>query len=158
VSPELAIRLATAKDAEPIAVESMAEIEHNLNWKWLPHRVLEAIQDPATNVAVATIGGSMVAFGVMEYHDDQAHLMLFAVREDMRRRGFGSALLRWLEKVALVAGVGCLKVEARADNRPARAFYQKHGYIEIEEVSGMYGHKVDGVRFEKRMDATVNRA
>jgi ribosomal protein S18 acetylase RimI-like enzyme len=149
VNDHLVIRLATRKDAEAIALESMAEIEHNFDWTWHPLRVGRAISDPNTNVVVAIEGDAMVGFGIMEYEEEVAHLVLFGVREDMRRQGVGSALLAWLEKVATVAGVNRFRVEARLTNSGARAFYQKHGYVESEVVPGMYRDTEDGVRFEK---------
>ncbi len=154
----VAIRLATSKDAEAIALESMAEIEHNMGWTWHPHRVAGAIADPNTNVVVAVDSGAMLGFGIMEYEDECAHLVLFAVREDARRQGIGSALLKWLEKVASVAGVARLRVEARASNIAARAFYRMHGYSESVVVPHMYRGDEDGVRFEKVMGATVKEA
>jgi ribosomal-protein-alanine N-acetyltransferase len=149
VNDPLTIRLATRNDAEAIALESMAEIEHNLEWSWHPFRVGRAIDDPSTNVVVAIDGTAMLGFGIMEYEDEVAHLVLFGVREDMRRRGIGSALLAWLEKVASVAGVGRFRVEARLSNAGAREFYRKHGYVESEIVPAMYRDTEDGVRFEK---------
>jgi ribosomal-protein-alanine N-acetyltransferase len=152
----LAIRLATRKDAEVIALESVAEIEHNLGgWTWQTARVVQAIADPNTNVVVAVDGKVMLGFGIMEYEDDLAHLVLFGVCENVRRRGIGSALLAWLEKVASVAGVERLKVEARLSNTGARAFYRKHGYIESEVVPTMYGNSEGGVRFEKAIGAAI---
>jgi len=158
VNEHLAIRLATPKDAEAIALESMAEIEHNMDWSWHPDRVASAIADPNTNVAVAADGKAMLGFGIMEYKDETAHLVLFAVREDVRRRGVGSALLQWLEKVAAVAGVHELRVEARASNVAARTFYRKHGYSECQIVPDMYRGDEDGVRFEKKVGSTVKEA
>ena len=149
VDRDTSIRFATLADAEAIALESMAEIEHGLVWRWSPRRVSKAIVDPETNVAVAVDGESMVGFGIMKYDDDVAHLLLFAVREDARRQGVGSALLNWLEKVAQVAGVRRFVVEARNDNAGARAFYLRHGYRELETVRRMYYGVVDGVRLEK---------
>jgi len=151
----LTIRLARPKDAEAIALESMAEIEHNLGWSWHPHRVACAIDDPNTNVVVAVNGEVMLGFGIMEYEEDVAHLVLFAVREDVRRRGIGSALLAWLEKVASVAGVGRFKVEARSSNAGARAFYRRRDYVEIEVVPSMYKNEEAGVRLEKIVGATL---
>jgi len=143
------IRLATPADAEAIALESMAEIEHGFEWSWEPSRVSEAIGDPETNVIVAVDGAAMLGFGIMEYRHEVAHLVLFAVREDARRRGIGSALLAWLEKVATEAGIAHFRVEARLSNTAARAFYQTHGYVEIKVVSGMYQGQEDGVRLQK---------
>lgn len=156
--PGLTIRLATALDAEAIALDSMSEIEHDLTWRWTPGRIVAAIDDPETNVAVAFEEGAMLGFGVMHYDDDVAHLQLFAVRENVRRRGIGSALLVWLERVARVAGVTTLKVESRLNNRPALAFYRKHGYLEVEAVRGMYDGSDDGVRLEKTISTAAKQA
>ena len=149
VERETSIRFATLDDAEAIALESMAEIEHGLVWRWSPKRVSRAIADRETNGTVAVDGETMLGFGIMKYDDDVAHLLLFAVREDARRQGIGSAMLAWLEQVALVAGVRRFVVEARHDNAGARAFYLRHGYVELETVRRMYYGVLDGVRLEK---------
>ena len=149
MDPIVTIRLATRKDAPAIALESMTEIEHGLSWTWNPDRVAEAIRDPNTNVAVAVADDAMLGFGIMRYEEEVAHLLLFAVHEDSRRRGVGSALLAWLEKVASVAGVNRLRAESRASNAVAREFYRKHGYVETGVVPRMYAKGVDGIRFEK---------
>ena len=155
MSERLDIRLATVTEAEDIALESMAEIEHNLHWSWTPQRVRKAMADAETNVAVALEEGKVIAFGIMEYKDNLAHLLLFAVREDARRRGVGSSLLRWLEQVARVAGVAHFKVEARRDNAAALAFYRKHGYCKRLAVTGMYQGTEDGIRLEKGGDTVM---
>lgn len=156
MNERLAIRLATLSDAETIALESMAEIEHNMGWTWHPQRVATAIADPDTNVAVAVDGDTLLGFGIMTYEEESAHLVLFAVSEGARRSGVGSALLKWLEKVASVAGVSHLKVEARLSNAGARAFYRAHGYNESDVVPAMYRGAEDGVHFEKVIRATAS--
>jgi len=149
VTNDFIIRLATPADAVAIALESMAEIEHGFEWHWEPSRISEAIGDRETNVIVAVDGAAMLGFGIMEYRREFAHLVLFAVREDARRRGIGSALLAWLEKVATEAGIANFRVEARLSNTVARAFYRRHGYVEIEVVAGMYQGQEDGVSLRK---------
>ena len=145
----LEIRLASAADAKAIAQLSRTEIEHDLPWKWTPSRVSHAIADHMTNVVVAFDGRFLAAFGIMLYREDTAHLQLLAVRPDVRRRGVGSKVLRWLEEVALVAGVSRLSLESREDNVAALSFYRKHGYVAGERIVGMYQGLEDGVRLEK---------
>lgn len=87
----------------------------------------------------------------MAYEDDAAHLLLFAVDAPDRRRGLGSRLLDWLEQVARTAGISRFRVEVRADNAGALAFYRKHGYVEREQVPGMYFGAEDGVALSKRL-------
>lgn len=148
------LRLAESRDASAIARLSKQEIEQGLAWSWTPARVGRAIADPDTNVLVARDEGGLLGFGIMIYREQHAHLCLFAVRPDGRRRGVGSALLAWLERVAQVAGVQRLSLEARHDNAPAIAFYQEHGYRTSGVVAGMYQGVEDGVRLEKWLSSS----
>lgn len=143
------IRLAVARDAPCIATMSRELIEQGLPWSWRPARVAQAIAAADTNVAVVGGPAQLVAFGIMEHADDDAHLLLFAVRASCQRQGLGSALLRWLEASALAAGARRIRLEARIANSAARCFYNEHGYHERVLVPGLYRGAVDGVRLEK---------
>jgi ribosomal-protein-alanine N-acetyltransferase len=145
----LAIRFATLADASAIAALSRDEIEHGLPWTWREGRVRRAIADPDTNVIVAGAPGEVQGFGLMFHADDDAHLLLFAVRRSRQRQGVGSALLQWLEAAAQAAGAARIRVEARRDNEAARSFYNEHGYHERDVVPGMYSGRLDGVRLDK---------
>ena len=145
----LTIRFATRVDAAAIAALSRDEIEHGLPWTWREGRVRNAIADPDTNFIVAGAPGEVRAFGLMYHADDDAHLLLFAVRRSQQRQGVGSALLQWLEAAAQAAGAARIRVEARMDNEAARSFYNERGYHEREIVRRMYSGSLDGVRLEK---------
>jgi ribosomal-protein-alanine N-acetyltransferase len=128
---------------------SRDHIEHGLPWRWRRERVARAIEDCDTNVVVVGETGGLVAFGIMSYLEDDAHLLLFAVRRASRRQGVGSAVLLWLEEVARAAGARRIRLEARRENAAARIFYNEHGYHERAIRRGMYGQAVDGIRMEK---------
>ena len=145
------IRLATPQDANCIAEMSRDQIEQGLEWSWQQPRVLRAIRDRSTNVAVVTEARSIAGFGIMQYDLETAHLALFAVRSLRQNRGLGSFLLSWLEKPAAIAGIVRLRLEARVDNRRAIAFYEKRGFVEWARVAGYYQGTVDAVRLEKRL-------
>jgi ribosomal-protein-alanine N-acetyltransferase len=146
---DVAVRFADLADAPAIAAMSREYIEHGLPWSWQPARVARAIRDPETNVVVVGRRGAIAAFGIMSYRDDDAHLLLFAVRRASQRQGIGSAILLWLEDVARAAGCRRIRVEARRDNVAARSFYNEHGYHERAIRTAMYSGVVDGVRLEK---------
>ena len=145
----LTLRLATRADAPGIARLSRDRIEQGLGWSWTTPRVLRSIADAATNVVVAQGDAGMLGFGIMKYHDDEAHLLLLAVHVDCGRRGIGSALVRWLEQAALVAGIGQVVLEARATNAAARAFYDRLGYREIQTLPGYYAGREACVRMAR---------
>lgn len=146
---DLAIRLAVPADAPAIAAMSRDYIEQGLPWSWQARRIARAIRDANTNVVVAGRADALVAFGIMSYLETDAHLLLFAVHHEHRRRGVGSAVLQWLEDVARAAGSSRIRVEARRDNVAARHFYNEHGYHERQIASAMYADDVDGIRLEK---------
>ena len=135
---KLNLQLATPADVLEIARMSRDLIEQGLGWSWTPQRVLRSVVDLHTNVVVALEASQLRGFGIMKYHDDEAHLLLLAVHPTAVRRGVGSALLAWLEKAAITAGVGQVYLEARASNAAARAFYRCAGYAEIQHLPGYY--------------------
>jgi ribosomal-protein-alanine acetyltransferase len=143
------VGLAKPADAARIAQMSRDFIEYGLGWKWTAARILRCVRDESTNVVAAREGNDLIGFAIMQYKEEEAHLLLFAVVAANRRQGVGSALLSWLEKTALTAGTGLIYLEARMRNTEARAFYQKHGYREIARVRGMYRGVEDGVRLAK---------
>jgi ribosomal-protein-alanine N-acetyltransferase len=145
------IRLATADDAGAIAEMSRSYIEQGLGWSWREGRVLRAIGDASTNVAVMTDDEKIVGFGIMQYWLEASHLALFAVRPRHRNRGLGRVLISWLEKPARIAGIERMRVETRADNQKAIAFYQQLGFTPLKTVTGYYGGVVDALQMEKRL-------
>jgi ribosomal-protein-alanine N-acetyltransferase len=148
------IRLATRADAAAISAMSRDEIEQGLPWSWTESRVLGAIHNRDTNVAVMGEPGALRGFGIMAYRDELAHLLLFSVRPEYRRRGVGSELLRWLEEVAVNAGVQRIVVECRRDNAGARNFYAETGYHELAISKGYYRGVEDAVQLEKWLAET----
>ena len=149
---DISIRLAAPDDAPHIARMSRDLIEQGLGWSWTPQRVLHSIADPLTNVAVALDqAGTRLAFAIMKYRDEEAHLLLLAVLPEHGRRGIGSALVAWLEKVALTAGLNRICLEARVTNAAARAFYARLGYIEAQVVPGYYQGREASVRMAKNL-------
>lgn len=146
---DVAVRLARTADAEVIAAMSRDYIEYGLPWTWTEGRVAAAIGDPETNVVVVGEQGAICAFGIMSYPNDDAHLLLFAVRSPQQRRGVGSAILLWLETAARTAGAKRIRVECRRDNLAARNFYCEHGYQELSITSKFYRGLKDGVHLVK---------
>jgi ribosomal-protein-alanine N-acetyltransferase len=149
VTSDPPIELAAAADAQAIAQLSRALIEYGLPWGWTPERVLKSIRDADINVAVVRHGARLVGFGIMEYRDDDAHLVLFAVDAAHQRQGIGRTLLLWLEDSARAAGARRIRLESRRENVAGRSFYNELGYHEVRIRPGRYARDVDGVQLEK---------
>ena len=143
------IQLASIRDAAAIAAMSRDYIEQGLGWSWTAARVERAILDPDINVVVLRAPDGIVAFGIMSYRDEAAHLLLFAVRRQQQRQGLGTAMLAWLEDVARTAGIRRIQLECRRDNAAARNFYGVQGYHEQVISRGYYQGVEDAIRLEK---------
>lgn len=153
MTPALDLHLASPADARDIAAMSRDLIEQGLPWTWRPERVAAAIASADTNVVVLREADVLQAFGIMQYLDDDAYLVLFAVRPARQRQGVGSAVLRWLEAAARAAGASRIRVDSRRDNVAARSFYNEQGYHEVRITARRYGGRVDQVRLEKWLRA-----
>jgi ribosomal protein S18 acetylase RimI-like enzyme len=145
------VRLATQLDAADIAAMSRDYIEQGFRWRWTYDRVMQAIANPDTNVAVVGKHGALIAFGIMSYVGDDAHLLLIAVRRSSQRKGIGSAILLWLEQVAYLAGIKRILVEARSSNSVAHSFYNAHDYHKYLAMEEMYFDIEPGIGLVKRL-------
>lgn len=143
------VRLAQPEDAADIAAMSRDLIERGLPWNWRTARVLQAIRNQETNVAVVRVNGELAAFGIMEYREADAYLALLAVGRAYQRKGIGSSLLHWLEASARAAGARRIRLETRRDNLAARTFYNELGYHEVAISKGRYSDTVDAILLEK---------
>jgi ribosomal protein S18 acetylase RimI-like enzyme len=150
-STTTSIRFATRADALVIAEMSRDLIEHGLGWSWTKERVMRSLRHPDTNAVVAVRGNERAGFGIMKYGDDEAHLLLLAVRPGHARHGVGRRLVDWLESSARVAGIVRVTLEARHSNDEARAFYQRLGYAQTQVLPGYYGGREASVRMSKAL-------
>jgi ribosomal-protein-alanine N-acetyltransferase len=135
------IEFARHSDAVEISMLSRSDIEHGLEWKYTPEKIVKLIADSSRNVVVARVESKLVGFGIMTYRDDQANLDLLAVKQRMRRMKIGTQLVQWLTDVAITVGTCSIFVQVRAHNTGAIAFYQGLGFGLLEEKKGYY----DGV-------------
>jgi len=134
----ITVRLAQPRDAHAIALMSRDLVESGLGWKYDAARVLRAMRDPDTLAPVACDGGRIAGFGLMEFGEERAHLVLLAVRPAQRRLGIGRRLLDWLLESARTAGIASLHLELRTGNEAAQRFYRAMGFDETIVVPGYY--------------------
>jgi ribosomal-protein-alanine N-acetyltransferase len=134
----ITIEFATCSDASEIANISRKYIEYGLMWSYRPEKIVELIRNRSKNVVTARKGRELVGFGIMTYLEDQANLDLLAVKQPFQRRGIGTAIVRWLEKVANNAGAYNVFVQVRSANKQAINFYSALGYKKIEKRRAYY--------------------
>lgn len=146
---ECKLRLAKFNDASQIGNLSRMIIEYELEWSWTPQRIVRNIKDKNTNVIVADKSNRVIGFAVMSYFTNEAHLNLFGVDPNYQRKGIGTKLITWLEKSALVGGIGIIYLETRLSNETGRKFYERLGYSAIQHVPRYYDGKESAIRCAK---------
>lgn len=136
----MGIRLSLAKppDAGSIADMSRRYVEAGLPWSWTEERVARCIRHTDCAVLIARDHRRLTGFAIMEFLDEHAHLSLLAVQAGYRQQGIGKELVRWLEASARTAGIFVIRLELRADNEVARAFYEHLGYREVGRRKAYY--------------------
>lgn len=105
---------------------------------WSKNLVREGIHGlPTVTYLVAEVHGEVVGHAVLSDAGDVAELQRIAVAEDQRRAGVATRLLAEAVLVAARTADRML-LEVRADNRPALAFYARHGFVEIDRRPRYY--------------------
>ena len=69
---------------------------------------------------------------------DQLHVLNIAVDPGLRRGGIATALLLEAARQALEIGLSEMTLEVRRSNDSGRAFYDRHGFIEVGVREGYY--------------------
>jgi len=113
-------------------------IETGLGWSWGPDRVARSIANKDTSTLLACERERVVAFAIMYFGDEHAHLNLLAVRQSHQRLGIGRHMIAWLVESAYAAGVATIHLELRASNYTARSFYRSLGFTESAYIPGYY--------------------
>lgn len=81
----------------------------------------------------------------------EVRILLLAVDPSRRRSGVGSRLLKALASAFVARGVRMVRLEVRADNEGARAFYREHGFEEVGLDRGVYDDGADAVLMRRRV-------
>ncbi len=136
-----------------MAEMSRTLIESGLGWRYTPTRMAALISDAETVVLVAHDASHLQGFAVMQFGDEQAHLVLLCVQPVQRHRGIGRRLSQWLIESAQVAGIESIGLELRADNAAALGFYRRLGFSEVQLVPGYYDGQTPARRMTLRLRA-----
>ena len=145
------LRPAHAHEARAMAEMSRTLIEAGLGWRYTPRRMAALIADKDTVALVAHDASRIQGFAVMQFGDEQAHLVLLCVQAALRQRGIGRRLTQWLLESARVAGMACVGLELRADNAGAMAFYRRLGFSPLQEVAAYYDGSVSARRMRLQL-------
>lgn len=97
----------------------------------------------------------VVAYAILSFPAEQAHLITFAVHPEFRKAGIGSYMLRRLINYVLRRGGTSIVLEVRKGNQAAVHLYQSIGFVVIRTIPSFYPDGEDG--FSMIFQAEQNR-
>ncbi len=153
---EFVIRPASETDLEAIYALECASFEDDGLSRRAVRRFLKASHRP---LLVARSANRVIGYIVISLiaRSHSARVYSLAVESGQGRRGVGRELLRAAERYARAHGRTALRLEARYDNAPALALYEKLGYRHSGRYPGYYADGAEALRFEKPL-LVKNRA
>jgi [ribosomal protein S18]-alanine N-acetyltransferase len=131
------IRAADHLDIGPVA---RLEAECLGDDAWSPWLVDQGVRGglPTVQYVVAEVDRQVVGYAVASIVADIAELQRIAVTESHRRSGIASELLEAITTRARAGRADRLLLEVRENNEPAIAFYERHGFVEIDRRPRYY--------------------
>jgi ribosomal protein S18 acetylase RimI-like enzyme len=111
------------------------------------------IASPSAAVIVAATRSGIAGYALVLFrrHSEIARLYSLAVDPAFAGRSIGRALVREAERVSIRHGANRLRLEVRADNRPALSLYGASGFEKIRDLRDYYADGGDGMRYEKAL-------
>lgn len=93
---------------------------------------------------VYTISGTMIGFitGSM-YTRTEARILLLAVEENHRMRGYGAALMNEFIKTCMENGILSVRLEVKTDNQEAIKFYKGLRFVITSVLKNYYSDSSD---------------
>lgn len=81
---------------------------------------------------------------------DEAEIITIGVHPNSRRAGIASAMLTLIENDAKQRGAQKIFLEVAENNHPARAMYERNGFVQIG-VRPKYYDGIDAILMEKKL-------
>lgn len=98
---------------------------------WSENSVASELKNPLSCWLVAEEDGEVAGYVGSQTVMDESDMMNVAVHPDYRRKGIAEKLVTELVEALKKRDSRCLTLEVRASNEPARALYEKLGFVQV---------------------------
>lgn len=109
-------------------VVELSRKTHKLPWSKV--NFVEALAN-GYSACVIRYNSELIAFCVLMFALDTAHLSTIAVLPGLQCKGLGSYLLRWCERQIHRKSIEIITLETQLSNNAAIRFYEKHGFSRV---------------------------
>ena len=98
---------------------------------WSERSVASELTNPLSCWLVAEVDGRVAGYIGSQTVLDESDMMNVAVHPDFRRKGIAESLVNALAEALKQRESRCLTLEVRASNEPAKALYEKLGFVQV---------------------------
>ena len=133
------IRKASSSDLPAMAHAEQAAASGS---QWTLDQLAQELDNPRAEVFVAESSGHYAGHAVAWFMADEVEIMSVTVLKRFQRQGLGRALLAHLLKAKPWKTA---LLELRESNIPARALYEKAGFIEVGKRKNYYRDGEDAI-------------
>ena len=141
-------KLATNTSERQQALQAVANIETLVqpHDAWTYQTLVELLEQDSINMLVVydqqheekAFNNKVIGYCLYQVVFEQAEILRIGTHPDYQRQGVASQLFTVLNKQLQACKVETLLLEVRADNDPAIALYEQHGFTVIHRRSGYY--------------------
>ena len=121
-------------------IQSVANIEAIIQPQdtWSYQTIMDLLAQDSIDLFVVYKKDKVVGYCLYQVVFEQAEILRIGTHPDYQRQGVASQLFTVLNKQLQACKVETLLLEVRADNDPAIALYEQHGFTVIHRRSGYY--------------------
>ncbi len=115
------------------------EIENgSFEFSWSEDDFIRCLRQRNCIGMVAEHDERIVGFMIYELHKNRLHVLNFAVRSDLRRRGIGTQMMRKLVQKLSNQRRNRIMLEVRETNLPAQLFFRANGFRAVSLLREFY--------------------
>lgn len=115
------------------------EIENgSFEFSWSEDDFIRCLRQRNCIGMVAELDERIVGFMIYELHRNRLHVLNFAVRSELRRRGIGSQMMRKLVQKLSNQRRNRIMLEVRETNLPAQLFFRANGFRAVSLLKDFY--------------------
>lgn len=126
-------------DAAERQLDAIEAIEREcFSTPWTREQLATQLSGERHVFLAAEVDGQVAGYVGMMHVLDEGYISNVAVGGEFRRRGIGDALIEALLSRCESLGLVFVTLEVRRSNAPARALYEKHGFVAVGERRNYY--------------------
>ncbi len=141
--------------------EQVAEIERqNFSHPWTLEMLLEQLDNMLSSwICALGENGVVMGYAGVTVVAGEGYINNVAVRQEYRKQGVASELLKVFIRFAEAQKIDFLTLEVRASNDPAKRLYMKHGFAQVGRRRNYYDDpKEDAILMTREFRAPETHA